>query len=149
LPETNIPSNGSSHKQYYSFPFLSFHPKAQIMATSKSPPTLYPSSTFLESAGTVLIKQSTRQICLVYYKKRNAWLLPKGRRNIGEDRAKAAVRETEEETGYKCRLLPVTMTTSQPRAGFKDSHGGARQEGICEPFMVAHRRLQDGKMKFV
>jgi 8-oxo-dGTP pyrophosphatase MutT (NUDIX family) len=120
------------------------------MATSANPTTLYPSTTFLESAGTVLFKLSTRQICLVHYAQRSGWLLPKGRRDIGEDRSRTAVRETEEETGYKCRLLPVNMSTCQPRPGFEDSDGGAgRQDGICEPIMVVQRRLKDGKMKFV
>ena len=148
--------NDESSKVSFSFTaalFLRFSLVLHLnsnMATSNVPTTVYPSTSFIESAGTVLIKLSTREICLVHYKKRKQWLLPKGRRDIGEDRTTTAIRETQEETGYKCSLLPVTMTTCQPRAEFEDSHGGAgKQKRICEPILVAPRRLQDGKTKFV
>lgn len=118
------------------------------MAASKFSTTLYLSSNFVESAGMILFKLSTRQVCLIHYTKRNEWLLAKGRRDIGESREKAAVRETEEETGFKCRLLPIAMTTKQPRPGYDDFDGG-RQEGICEPFVVMQRVLKDGSMKMI
>lgn len=42
------------------------------------------------------------------------------------------------------------MTTLQPRPGCDDFDGGAgKQEGICEPFMVAHRILGEGRMKMI
>ena len=120
------------------------------MAAPTFPKTQYPSSAFIESAGAVLFKLSTRQICILHYKKKDLWILPKGRRDIGEPREKTAVREVEEETGFKCRLLPVTMTTCQPRPGSEDHDGGAGKcEGICEPFMVDHRTLRNGKMKMI
>jgi 8-oxo-dGTP pyrophosphatase MutT (NUDIX family) len=120
------------------------------MAAPTFPATQYPSETFIESAGAILFKLSTRQICILHQKKKDLWLLPKGRRDIGEARETTAVREVEEETGFKCRLLPVTMTTCQPRPGYDDYGGGAGKcEGICEPFMVGHRVLGDGKMKMI
>jgi len=79
-------------------------------------------------------------------------MLAKGRRNIGESRAAAAIREVREETGYPCRLLPVRMSTRAPaaedRADVKDEARWV--EGLCEPFMVSVRELGEGKgVKFI
>ena len=42
------------------------------------------------------------------------------------------------------------MTTCQPRPGYDDYDGGAGKcDEICEPFMVGHRTLRDGKMKMI
>ena len=119
------------------------------MATSKFPTIQYTSENFIESAGCIPFKLSTRQICLIHHKKRNEWLLAKGRRDIGESREKTAIREVEEETGFKCHLLPVTMTTRQPRPGFDDHDGAGKQDGLCEPFMVTHRVIGEGQLKVI
>ncbi|KAF3195719.1 hypothetical protein TWF225_000111 [Orbilia oligospora] len=76
----------------------------------------YPSTHLTESAGCVLFHLPTRKICLLSITVQNAnrgilITLPKGRRNINETRKEAAVRETAEETSYKCSLLPVKMGT--------------------------------------
>ncbi|KAF2622193.1 hypothetical protein BU25DRAFT_481033 [Macroventuria anomochaeta] len=51
------------------------------------------------------------KVCLVNLLSTNEWMLPKGRRSIGELRKEAAVREVAEETGLPRRLLPVMMAT--------------------------------------
>jgi 8-oxo-dGTP pyrophosphatase MutT (NUDIX family) len=111
----------------------------------------YSSLQFVESAGAVLFKLSTQQICLVHHKSSNKWLLPKGRRNIGENRHDAAVREVEEETGFKGRLLPVTLHSFQPPADDDGSYiaSAKKYEGVCEPFMLTHRMLGSGNFKIV
>lgn len=85
------------------------------MAASRFETTQYPCASFTESAGTVLFDPQTHQICLLRFQ--DEYILPKGRRNIGETRPEAAVRETREETGFACGLLPVRMETRQPEAG--------------------------------
>ena len=50
-------------------------------------------------------------ICLIRDSARDAWLLPKGRRNTNESRHAAAVREAAEETDYRCQIVPVDMMT--------------------------------------
>ena len=111
----------------------------------------YTSEDFVESAGAVLTKLSTRQICIVHHRKRDEYLLAKGRRNIGESRHTAAIREGEEETGYRCRPLPVKMTTRAPPAvELKFSRDEPIEyEDICEPFMVTHRTLKGNGLKFI
>ncbi|KAK0993611.1 hypothetical protein LTR91_007966 [Friedmanniomyces endolithicus] len=112
-------------------------------ASTPSMATQYTAEQFVESAGAILFKLSTRQICLVHRLSTGEWLLPKGRRNVGESRAEAAIREAAEETGFQCRLLPLTMTTRAPPA--KET-ANCRDKprvhhGVCEPFKVTCRPL--------
>ena len=70
-------------------------------------------------------------------------MLAKGRRNVGEPRHQAALREMKEETGYSCRLLPLTMSTRAPPAiETGDCPDEPRvHEKVCEPFMLTCRHL--------
>ncbi|UJR12166.1 hypothetical protein I4U23_016343 [Adineta vaga] len=101
------------------------------------------SSEFVLSAGTVLIRKSTREICLLYVlNENNEWVLPKGRKNINEPLSEAAIRETYEETGYHCSLMPLTMQT---RATLSDEHVEdipREMNNICEPFFISVRPIK-------
>ncbi|KAJ5718225.1 hypothetical protein N7488_003871 [Penicillium malachiteum] len=82
------------------------------MATSPNFTTQYTSEQFVESSGAILFDLPDSQkktVCLIHYHAKNEWLLAKGRRNCGESRQEAALRETREETGYQAHLHPVTM----------------------------------------
>lgn len=72
---------------------------------------------FVESSGTVLFSSAARRICLLNHRSLRQWILAKGRRNIGESRQAAALRETKEETGFECNLLPVCITGVQLEIG--------------------------------
>ncbi|KAL2830862.1 NUDIX hydrolase domain-like protein [Aspergillus cavernicola] len=115
------------------------------MATSKFPTSQYTSEEFVESCGAVLfnLSQKPKQVCLIQYIKTDEWLLPKGRRNCGESRRQAAVREVEEETGYKCHIQPVAMSTRAPQAD--DAEDIPDRARVCydldEPFMLTVREL--------
>jgi len=117
------------------------------MATSPFQTTQYTAEQFVESAGAVLVKVTTREICLVHHLKRNEWLLAKGRRNVGETRQATALREIAEETGYRCRLLPLTMSTRAPPAleigHYPDEP--RTHDNACEPFTVTCRQLEGEK----
>lgn len=112
------------------------------MAASPSVNTQYTSSEYVESAGAILFHLSRKQICLVHSTERDEWLLPKGRRNIGETRQKAAAREVQEETGFPCRLLPVNLksrcTPDAEETGFTPDEPRLF-ENVTEPFMLTHR----------
>ena len=84
------------------------------MATSKYPTEQYASTHFVESCGAVLFDIQTRLLCVLRYKNVGHAVLPKGRRDLGEHRADAAIREVREETGLPCKLLPVTLASRQP-----------------------------------
>lgn len=122
------------------------------MSTSRFPTTQYSSTHFTDSAGAVLFELSTRRVCLVHLKSRDEYVLPKGRRNIGESRASTALRELREETGYPCRMLKVRLQTRappavEPEGGSKDEVRVEEVEG--EPFMVTLREVGEGRMKMI
>lgn len=122
------------------------------MASSQFYTTQYDAEHFVESVGAVAIKASTREICLIRHEKRGEWLLAKGRRNAGESRHKAALREVKEETGFACRIMPLTMRTRAPPAlevGHSPDEPRVHQEAT-EPFMLSCRQLEEGtNMKII
>lgn len=76
------------------------------------------SNNFVISAGCILFRKSPVnpnqvQICLLFQpkdltlKRREKWILPKGRKDLGETIEATAVRETYEETGFPCEFMPV------------------------------------------
>ncbi|KAL8791307.1 MAG: hypothetical protein Q9195_005926 [Heterodermia aff. obscurata] len=122
------------------------------MATSHFHTTQHTSTQYLESAGAILFRLPTHQICLLHLPPRNEYLLPKGRLNICESRQQAALREVREETGYPCRMLPVTMSCRAPPA-VEVSTGTADvarvYEGCEEAFALQIRQLGEGGVKLI
>ena len=63
----------------------------------------------VEAAGGVVVRDG--QVLLVHRPRYDDWTLPKGKLDEGESFEDAALREVEEETGVRCRLvreLPAT-----------------------------------------
>lgn len=117
------------------------------MAESRFKVDQYDAEHFVESVGAVAIKTSTREVCLIHYVEREEWLLAKGRRNVGESRRETALREIKEETGYSCRLLPLTMRTRAPPAVEVEDYPDEPRvhRDVCEPFMFTCRHLEEGR----
>ena len=112
------------------------------MALSKLPTEQFLSPNFLICSGTILFA-STRaplQVCLLRHTERNEWLLPKGRKDRGEGVPETAIRETFEETGYPCRLLPLDMITRAPAATAQTKDAPEIVNACEEPFMLTLRR---------
>ncbi|KAH8896829.1 hypothetical protein GQ53DRAFT_743380 [Thozetella sp. PMI_491] len=109
------------------------------------------SEAFVESAGCVLFRLSTREICVLHIRKRNEYVLAKGRRNCGDSRQEAALREVTEEMGYVCRLLPLDMHTRAPPAVETEQLAGEARfyTNIYEPFTLQVRRLGGGQIKLI
>lgn len=122
--------------------------RQHIMATSTFKASNYSAEHFAERCGAILFDFSGPgpQLCLVYYKPKEEWLLAKGRRNCGESRHAAARREIEEETGYRCHLFPITMPTRAPASVEQSSVPDQPRlyPNLTEPFMVTVREV-DGK----
>ncbi|KAL1624705.1 hypothetical protein SLS56_007681 [Neofusicoccum ribis] len=122
------------------------------MAASSFPTKQCTAEQFVESAGAVLFDESMSRVCLIHFIQYDEWLLAKGRRNCGESRHDAALREVREETGYACRLLPLTMSTRAPPA-VETVHTPdvpRTYEKLVEPFMVTVRELDNGtEMKII
>lgn len=123
------------------------------MAASKWQTSQYTASEYVESVGAIAFNLSARTVCLIHHAKRDEWLLAKGRRNLGETRQVAAVREIAEETGYSCRILPLTMSTRNPPAVETEQHYPDEprvHEEAREPFMLTCRQLEGTKgMKII
>ena len=105
---------------------------------------------FVISAGCVLFRRSpdasrTLQICLIHAS-RDRWLLPKGRKDVGESIDVTAARETYEETGYMCELVPVNMPTRAPVPGDTRNVDTVR-ENITEPIAISTRDVVKGTVK--
>lgn len=106
---------------------------------------------FVLSAGTVTFDQKKDRICLVQNKK-GEFFLPKGRKNVGESLEAAAIRETYEETGFSCKLLPVTMPSRvTPRSGSKAHYPDVVRmfEGVTEPICISIRPGPNGSQKII
>ena len=115
------------------------------MAASPFPSSQHFSENCVESAGAVLFHLSTKRICMLHLTSKDEYLLPKGRRNIGESRQQAAFRELEEETGYASYLLPVTMPSRAPPAieTEQSSDQVRTYTAVVEPISVQIRQLKD------
>ena len=123
------------------------------MAAPRYPTNQYLAGSFVVSAGSILfrIKQPTKQleICILHQLTRDEWLLPKGRKDRGEAIEEAALRETYEETGYRCSLWPQRMATRAPAPGVNNVHRSEVAEGLVEPMAVTIRDLREGKIKMI
>jgi len=120
------------------------------MAASKFQTRQFAAEDLVESAGAVLFHLSRKELCLVRHGQPGEWLLPKGRRNCAEHRHQAALREVQEETGYKCHVLPVTMKTRAPPAGEVAYPDNPRDcDNVREPFFLTTRDLGNSNIKLI
>ncbi|KAL8774258.1 MAG: hypothetical protein Q9209_001009 [Squamulea sp. 1 TL-2023] len=121
------------------------------MAVSRYVSEQYTSDAFVESVGAVLFRMSTKEICVLHLPRRDEYTLAKGRRNCGETRQKAAVREVTEECGFPCHLLNVSMLTRAPPAVEVEQLGDVPRfyTGIYEPFTLQIRHIEEGNIKLI
>jgi len=121
------------------------------MATSHFKTEQYASDAFVESAGAVMFRFSTKEICILHLPSKNEYFLAKGRRNCGETTQEAALREVTEETGYPCTLLPLNMSTRAPPEGETEQLPDEARfyTGIREPFTLQIRRLGSDGVKLI
>ena len=120
------------------------------MAASKFKTRQFPAEDFVESAGAILFHLSRKEVCLIRHDELGEWLLPKGRRNCAEQRHQAALREVQEETGYKCHVLPVTMKTRCPPTDEVTCPDQPREyDNLREPFFLTTRDLANHNVKLI
>ncbi|PSK38136.1 hypothetical protein B9Z65_1327 [Elsinoe australis] len=74
----------------------------------------FPSPTFLLASGIAIFHLSTARVVLLRHPSSPHYFLPKGRKNASESLTTAAVREGYEESGYRCRLVPLPIAHRQP-----------------------------------
>jgi 8-oxo-dGTP diphosphatase len=69
----------------------------------------------VEAAGGVVLDGEGR-VVLVHRPRYDDWTLPKGKLDPGESFEEAAIREVEEETGLRCRLIRELPSIAYPDA---------------------------------
>lgn len=129
-----------------------FKAKTSNMAATRFPTTQYTATNLTESCGAVLFEPQSKRICLLRYNVNGEVYLPKGRRNIGESRHAAALREVAEETGYECDLIPLNMENRQPAtdADVDMPDAVTRHADVStEPFMCTVRDVGNGGVKLI
>ena len=122
------------------------------MAASRFPTSQHTSEQLVESAGAIVFRLSTQEVCLLHLLPSDEYVLAKGRRNVGESRVEAALREMREETGHYCRLLPVTFKSRAPYAIETEPFGDVLRthSRITDPFSLQIRHLEtEGDIKLI
>jgi ADP-ribose pyrophosphatase YjhB (NUDIX family) len=79
------------------------------------------SRTHIRAAGGVLCRRAPDgeiEVAVIHRPRYEDWTLPKGKLNGGETLEQGALREVEEETGFRARLGPVAG-----EASYQDRHG--------------------------
>ena len=125
------------------------------MAQPHKPTISYPSTHYVESAGCIQFvlptdKYPDPRVIVIYYSGRKGYLLAKGRRNIKEARATAAIRETAEETGLACKLLPIRLHARNPPEIEEDGYTPDEVrtfDDVVEPFMMTTRDVSKDGVK--
>ena len=72
------------------------------------------SDEFVLSGGTVPIDIDKNLVLFLFNRPKKEYTLPKGRKNVGESLEAAAIRETFEETGFRCTLVDHDLPTRAP-----------------------------------
>ena len=109
------------------------------------------SENFVLSAGAVVLNQAQSKVCLIQNTK-GEYFLPKGRKNVGESLEEAALREAYEETGFRCRLLPMAMPSRATPVTDSKRHipDVVRVfERATEPAAISMRPGPDGNQKII
>jgi 8-oxo-dGTP pyrophosphatase MutT (NUDIX family) len=104
--------------------------------------SLHLSESFCISSRTVTVDLAHAKILLILWRKTGEYLLPKGRKNIGETLEQAALRETFEETGYDVKLLPISIKTLATVPASEDKE--EKISSITEPVAVQQRTTKEG-----
>lgn len=97
------------------------------------------SEEFVLSSGTVPIDIPKGLVLLLYYRPKGEYMLPKGRKNVGETLEAAAIRETVEESGFECHLFKHQSPTKAQQ--LRESHH-------TEPIAV-QQRMNQGIRKII
>lgn len=109
--------------------------------------SLHLSESFCISSGTVTLDLVHAKVLLILWRKTGEYMLPKGRKDIGETLEQAALRETLEETGHNVKLLPLSIKTLATVPASKDR--GEEVGSATEPVAVQQRTTKEGILKII
>jgi 8-oxo-dGTP pyrophosphatase MutT (NUDIX family) len=89
------------------------------------------------------------QICILRHTETNHFVLPKGRKDVKESLEHAAVRETFEESGFPCELLPCPMSIRAPNPELYIGLRPHIEAASEEPFTMTITTQKDGSLKLI
>ena len=131
-------------------------------------PSLIPATDFYLASGTITLDPKQHKVLIILDRAAGTYKLPRGRKDWGEHLEATAVRETLEETGAHCTLLPVPLSTratcpttaSDPNHAFHAAAQTARfsSDGdvllpgsarVVEPVAVMQHRQANGALAVV
>ena len=75
----------------------------------------HPSENVTFGAGVAIFHVKTSRVVVCFHSRDEYYFLPKGRRDVNETSEQGAEREGYEESGYRNRLLPISIRHQQPR----------------------------------
>lgn len=113
---------------------------------SSAEKSLFFSNQFAISCGTVSIDVAREKVLLIRWRRTGEYLLPKGRKNVGESLEHTAARETFEETGIPVKLLPVNIETMATLPA--PMRGEIDHKVVTEPIAVS-QRMNKGILKIM
>jgi 8-oxo-dGTP diphosphatase len=96
----------------------------------------------LAAGGIVLLGQQSPRIAVVRLRKRNEWVLPKGKLDDGETPWDAAMREVWEETGHAVSVHEFLGTMVYPSGGRSKIVHYWRMEAAAEPSRALMRDVK-------
>ncbi|MCJ1284186.1 hypothetical protein MMC26_003517 [Xylographa opegraphella] len=145
--EDTMASNSNSNNSNTASPSTIFTP---IPRSHPPPPTSVPSSAtfpspaFIISGGVAIYHLASARVVLCRHSVDDYFFLPKGRRDAGEASNAGAEREGFEESGYRNRLLPVPLTTLQPRP-----HNAPRPRFVTDPLLLQMAPVRRASAQYV
>lgn len=95
--------------------------------------------TTFTGAGVTIFHLATSRIVICKDTRNGVYFLPKGRKDASEETTTTAIREGYEESGYRCRLLPLPVPHLQPSPATLQNGGESgddtegRKRWVIEP----------------
>jgi 8-oxo-dGTP pyrophosphatase MutT (NUDIX family) len=105
---------------FYLLTFTSLHPKRSVPSLNQTKH----SDNSLTGAGVTIFHLATSRIVICKDTRNGVFFLPKGRKDASEETTITAIREGYEESGYRCRLLPLPLPHLQPSPATLDTKEG-------------------------
>nr|GAT49661.1 predicted protein [Mycena chlorophos] len=124
-------------------------PPMGAFSTAAIPNSIFADQNFMLGAGMVIFQEDTQRVVVCYESQEKKWFLPKGRKDVGESLADAALREAYEESGYRVASLPLFTNTHAPRASTIVESGLLNTEPIMITTIAspAHRSRRTGELR--
>ncbi|KAI4721074.1 hypothetical protein E4T48_02651 [Aureobasidium sp. EXF-10727] len=102
-------------------------PSSRRVQASAPVDKYFPSDSLVIGAGVTIFHLATNRIVICKDTRSSVYFLPKGRKDASEEATTTAIREGYEESGYRCRLLPLPISHLQP------SPAGKQETWVIEP----------------